>query len=211
MKDLNITKLSDSHSIAYARINYAQEQEMIKNLQNHKLDLSKLENISSDRRRIEWISIRQAALTLLGQSDDIIYDEHDKPHFLNCSHHLSISHSKDMIAISIDKRFNTGIDIQWISPKIVRLKHKFLNSKEQGRSSDDPVELSYYWSIKEALFKVYGKKDAFLKDNFEVDILSKKTDEGIAVGKICTHDLTKELNVRFKQIEDYVLAYVVNS
>ena len=102
------------------------------------------------------------------QKEDVYYDSYGKPHFKNSKNFLSISHSNEMVAVSIDQKATTGIDIQWITDKIIRIKEKFLNPKEQQITSNDPLELTYYWSIKEALFKIYGKKDAFLKENFEL-------------------------------------------
>ena len=115
-----------------------------------------------------------------------------------------------MVAISIDQNHSTGIDIQFITEKIVNIKHKFLNDREQKYTSNDPLLLTYYWSIKEALFKVYGKKDAFLKNNFEVKDLAVNSDGGTAKGLINCNNYSSEHQLRLKRLGDYVMAYTVN-
>ena len=114
---------------------------------------------------------------------DIEYDNQRKPHLLNCTQHLSISHSHHKVAISIDEKAITGIDIQIISPKIIRIKEKFLNPLEISIITDFSAKnLSLYWSVKEALFKVIiheikEKELPELDDEFAKDVDFETLDE----------------------------------
>jgi len=212
MIPLIIHKLSDTHTIAFAKINYKQEEILFNQLKELSIDLNPLKSISNLNRRMEWMAIRMGVIQLLGEQDDIIYNEENKPHLVKSPFNLSLSHSKEMIAISINKKSITGIDIQHISSNIANIKGKFLNEHELIRCSDNPIELSFYWSMKEALFKVYGKNDAFLKQNFEITqyMYDHDNNMGSAIGLIEVNEFKKELQLEFHTVEDYVIAYVVN-
>lgn len=115
-----------------------------------------------------------------------------------------------MVAVAVHQELPIGIDIQFITSKVIRIKNKFLNEEELKQCRSDAMELSLYWSCKEALFKVYGKKDAFLKSNFHIQSLTFSQDEGHATGiiQIGEHRSIHQLNLL--RIDDYVMAYSLN-
>jgi 4'-phosphopantetheinyl transferase len=43
------------------------------------------------------------------------------------SKHISISHSHDKLAIIVNEKEATGIDIELIRDKVLKIKHKFLS------------------------------------------------------------------------------------
>lgn len=207
-KEINPTK---HQKILIAEVNYQQKEELFHYLKQKKVDLSELESFTNEKRKIEWMTIRGMLSMVLPEFCDIEYDNQRKPHLFNCSQHLSISHSHHKVAISIDEKATTGIDIQHISPKIIRIKEKFLNPLEISKITNFSAKyLSLYWSVKEALFKVYGKKDIFLKDNIQVDELKFDGQKGEANGIIKTASHFSKHQLELKLIDDYVLAYLVN-
>lgn len=211
MLDYNLKDISTHHKVVYAQVDYNLENELFLKLKKNNINLGKIDEMRNIRRKLEWMSIRSILLDVHSAEDDVNYDKEGKPHFVRSNDRLSISHSHEMVAVSIHKKSITGIDIQLISDKIINIKSKFLNETEQKKTGNDPLELSCYWSIKEALFKVYGKNDIFLKANIEVSELQAHHDHWKATGIInCNqHYSTHQLHV--KRIGKYVLAYTVNS
>jgi len=208
---MNRLNVSPYHQIAYSKINYKQAKELFVQLQKSNLSLSHLSKIKNPQRKIEWMTVRKMLLELHPESGDVCYDQHGKPHFLTGNDYLSISHSHEMVAISVNRKKSTGIDIQLISDKVIRIKGKFLSEAEQLIAGNDALELCCYWSCKEALFKVYGKKDGFLKSNFIIDQLNFNQHSGSASGLIQIHGNTSEHRLKLIRIENYIMAYVVNS
>ena len=204
-------EISENQSIFYADVKYDRLDVLFKALLKNKNNLSRLEKMTNDRRKSEWMTIREIVLKTMGKEEDIIYDSQNKPHFKKSKKGLSISHSHHRVAIHISKEKNPGVDLQVVTPKIERIKSKFLNEKEQVKTSIDTIELTAYWSIKEALFKMYGKNDAYLKENFEVTKFQFNGKNGKAIGSINTPSMKQSFLMKFKLIDEYMLAYNVNS
>lgn len=205
-----IIRLSDHFKLAFKRVNYSNFQDLENSIKNSVFSFDEYySSITNLNRKFEWLSIRQLLIDL-GDEEDIYYDEHGKPHFTKGNAHLSISHSIDSIAVSMHSNSPHGIDLQHLTPKIKRIKKKFLRDEEiQMMDQESVEELSVYWSMKEALFKLYGKKDIFLKGNIRLNDLRKKENKFSAHGEII--NISNPISVEMEAIlmEDYVLAYTL--
>lgn len=205
-------QVSNQLKVAYAEVNYSQKEELFAFLQKNQIDLTELNTINNEARQIEWMTIRGILINCLPEFCDIEYDDHRKPHLTKCKQHVSISHSYHMVAIAIDTKEVCGIDIQHLTPKIEHIKEKFLNPTElEVCKHADEVDLTLYWSVKEALFKVYGRKDIFLKDNIAVEKIDFNGKTGSAIGQIHANGKQSTHQLELKLVNDYILAYVVNS
>ena len=135
----------------------------------------------------------------------IIYDALGKPSLDN-GWKISISHSNDFVAIIMNEYENCGIDIEKVTPKIERIKHKFLNPIDLKNI----VSLDYlilYWGAKEALYKYYGKKEVLFIENLFIN----NFDKGISSfsGEIKMPDFQKEIPMKWEKIEDFILVYTL--
>ncbi|HSC39902.1 MAG TPA: 4'-phosphopantetheinyl transferase superfamily protein [Chitinophagaceae bacterium] len=90
-----------------------------------------------------------------------------KPFLENEQYHFSISHCGNYAAAIVSTRQRVGIDIEAITPRILRVQHKFVGPAEGemlGRETSDvsrlptidPRLLTLLWSAKEVIFKWYG-------------------------------------------------------
>ncbi|MGL4597759.1 MAG: 4'-phosphopantetheinyl transferase family protein [Bacteroidia bacterium] len=162
--------------------------------------------ITHPERRAQWLATR-VLLAELHQREEIKYDENGKPFLSVTNKHLSISHSKNLIALIIDHN-PVGIDIEHISPKIERIARKFIQPTEIADAMrEDSIRKMYvYWCVKEAIYKVNGDKGVSLLQNIAVEPFSMHTDlEIIAHVRFNTYQLTRKL--RFEQFGEFMLAY----
>ena len=123
-------------------------------------DKTAFNKIASDKRKLEFLSIRVALKSLLGKEIQIKYDSEGKPHLSDQSYHISISHSNKWIAVMAHTSRNVGIDIECPSDKIQKLYQRFLSITEQKELSNgnDIRQLLLAWSGKEALYKIIGRE-----------------------------------------------------
>ncbi len=92
-----------------------------------------------------------------------------KPFLENEAFHFSISHCGDFAAAIVSTKNRVGADIEIPHNKIEKIKHKFLSAKELdivcAGDYKNHLMLTTAWSIKEAMFKWYGRGSVnFIKD-----------------------------------------------
>ena len=146
---------------------------------------------------------------LLKKDSSINYDAKGKPYLKNDTKHISITHSHDKLAIIVNEIEPTGIDIELIRDKVVKIKHKFLTNSELIEANDDPETLLIYWAAKETLYKIYGLKEVdFIKHLFVKPFTKHKL--GIIIGEINLPHFTEAFQLNYQILEDYVLVYALN-
>ena len=87
-----------------------------------------------------------------------------KPFLPDEQYHFSISHCGDYAAAIVSSTERVGIDIEMITPRVDKIKHKFLHADELAFVNNQPVDqqislLTLLWSAKEAMFKWWGSGD----------------------------------------------------
>lgn len=93
---------------------------------------------------------------------------------LNEEYHFSISHCGDYAAVIVSKDHRVGIDIELVTEKVGRIKHKFLSVEEFANiqhSTLNTQHLTLLWCCKEAVFKWYGSGGVDFKDDIHLKLL----------------------------------------
>jgi phosphopantetheinyl transferase len=204
-------QISPNYLIAHQLLDYYEYEALLEKIKNSSFSLKEFNKIKNEQRRFEWLSIRHLMIQLGFEKQDIIYDEHGKPSLLNSNNYISISHSKNRIAVGINKWNEIGIDLQKISSSIDSIKHKFLSSTELNKFKNlSELELTKAWSTKEAIFKANGKKDIYLKDNIEIIGIENRGENTLINALFKDDSQTKPYKVNAIVLKDYVLAYTLN-
>lgn len=169
------------------------------------IKLNDLPQVKNESRVNQWLTTR-LLLNLFLPDTHIIYNEKRKP-FLSNGWNISISHSGDYVAIIINKNEHCGIDIEKISHKVERIKHKFLNETDLKNITTEQ-ELTIYWGAKEALYKYYGKKEVLFIENLFIEGFTENNNS--FTGIIDMPNQKTQLNMAWEKIEDYILVYTSN-
>lgn len=144
---------------------------------------------------------------LLKKNDfKLFYSSENKPFLENEKCHLSISHSHDKLVIIINRTESTGIDIELIRDKVLKIRHKFLNDHEAAYAADNVEKLISIWAAKESLYKWYGFKNLDFKSHLSVE----NFDADLIFGKIETTGIKKKFRLVKEKMEDYVMVYILN-
>lgn len=125
---------------------------------------------------------------------------------------LSISHAGRFAAVMVSKQKRCGVDIEETHPRIIRIAPRFMNEQEWNylRYPDDFQMLMLLWSIKESVFK-YGQDEDV---EFKTDIICSPftlADEGQVTVQFTSRGISEELIVRYKLIQNYILAHLTGS
>ncbi len=97
---------------------------------------------------------------------------------------FSISHTKGFAAGIVSAEIPVGIDIEFISPRVLKIEKKFLNSQEYTlldplSEQDRIVFSSLFWSIKETVYKCWGNGGVDFAEKIRIQSFSLQ-DQGIA-------------------------------
>ena len=137
-----------------------------------------------------------------------------KPFLPNEEYHFSISHCGDYAAVIVSKDHRVGIDIELVTPKVEKIKHKFLNEEEielvNGQWSMVNGEirlLILLWCCKEAVFKWYGSGEVDFKDDIHLRPFDLNVDEGIISCEF-VKDEKFSLNIQYIFFDGLYLAWV---
>lgn len=144
--------------------------ELLHKLDKKELYIPHLKKISSENRQKEWLTVRTLLKDILKEEKEICYTESGKPYLSDNSYQISISHTKGFVAIALHPSFNVGIDIEHISPRVRKIRNRFINNIEESNidKSQEDIHLLLHWSAKETLFKILGEEGVDFKDDLHI-------------------------------------------
>lgn len=162
------------------------------------------------KREIETLGKQYLISKLLDRENvQIIYNSKGKPYLAEDSRHISLSHSHGKLAIIVNEQEPTGIDIELIRDKVLRIRHKFLSPAELAETGEDVEKLLVYWAAKESLYKIYGLKEV----DFITHLFVKPFDKhhlGTITGMIDLPGFKKAFELNYQSIDNYILVYALS-
>jgi hypothetical protein len=171
-------------------------------------EIDTLYHFKNDLRQLEWLSVRALLNNLTGKDSRIIYNEEHKPFLYDGSYNISISHSQNFTSILLSKHMKVGIDLEYMSHRINKIAHKFINRHESITcdKSLEQLHLYIHWCAKEALYKICDKKDINFKENltikpFDIDAT------GTIMGIHHNNDIYEEYVLNYLVMDNYVIVY----
>lgn len=138
-------------------------------------------------------------------------DEYGKPHLQPGNSNISWSHSGEYAAFISNQFEATGIDIEQINSRILRIQDKFCNASDVQAIHPEHVteSLLIIWAAKESMYKLYGKKEVDFRKHMTVEKFAMNT-EGKFIGRFhLQQSQTFEMEYRF--FNNYVAVWVNKS
>jgi len=139
-----------------------------------------------------------------------------KPLLIDDTFHFSVSHCGDYAAVILSTRYSVGIDVEEITPKLEKIKYKYLSEtevqifKEHDTSDNHLTLLTLFWSAKEAMFKWYGKGSVDFKKNMVISQLKFHEESGI-VNACFIKEQSTDLMIHFRFFDQLCLAWVTHT
>jgi 4'-phosphopantetheinyl transferase len=197
---LGIWNITESVEILNSLIHLTPSDEIIYN------------RMKNENRKKQWLSYRILLQHFSGKQPlEIQYNEFGKPFIKNRVHqNFSASHSRSYAAVISGTSPWVGIDIEKISPRLLRVRERFLSKKELDEFGT-PVNLEklcIFWCAKEALYKVYGIPEVDLKNDIFIHSFDYIcTTSGHFTATITKPEKNKEFTLWYIKLEDHILVY----
>ncbi len=169
----------------------------------------RLNSFRNHSRKLEWLSVRTLAKEMTGKQIRIIYNNERKPFLYDNSFNISISHSHNFTSILLSKTRRVGIDLEYMSHRISKIRHKFINESE--KITDKPEELRYHlyihWCAKESLYKICDKQELIFNKNLIIEPFVP-ADKGKLKGHITgTESFNESFELEYLRKDNYIIVW----
>lgn len=163
---------------------------------------------TNDKRKAEWLCTRSLIREMIGHNFSISYLSNGKP----LLHHpqyqkISISHSRNFVAVIVHRSREAGIDIEETSRDFSRVAQRYLSDRELKNTTGNNGLKCLYWCIKEAIFKLIEEDGIDFKKQIAIFQDAKNPDqyqaEYLANGK------GRRLNISYDFIAENCLVWVI--
>jgi phosphopantetheinyl transferase len=162
------------------------------------------QNLKNESKKQQFLASRLLLKMKFGNWKTI-KNLNGKPYPVDNLSEISITHDRGIVGL-IKSSNPCGIDIQEITPKVIRIKHKFINEKDFYSTSEKEKDLTVLWCAKETLFKINGNPNIFFKEHI---IIKESDEENILIGKIIHPEYRKDYKMKVHFIENYCLVYTL--
>ena len=166
-----------------------------------------LQKFKSDSRKLEYVATRVLLCELYGCETSIGHHDSGKPFLPEANTFITISHTQGYIAIGICPSAEIGIDIEYRSDRVQRIKNRFLSKEEIGwcslpTPSNTIEKLLLCWTAKETVYKVMNKEGVDFGSDITVHPFTPHQDEWFTATEggafsSKTHLLYYEINEHF--------------
>lgn len=151
-----------------------------------------LNTIHHPAQRIEWLACR-AAVRQLAEGQGLAYaglqkDHFGKPHLVGLPGAISLSHTGGWAAAALHRSRPVGIDIEPIRDQFRRVVPRVLSADEIAHADGDSGRLAVYWCAKEALYKLYGKRNLTFREHLHVEPFADGADTLIGHVRLLNHE-----------------------
>lgn len=207
-----VIKLEHGVGYAYAiwHISETQEELMAQSALTPK-EIKEFSTIRHDEKKKEYLAGRLTIKAILTSKDKVFKgidkDKYGKPYLVHNDCHISLSHSFPFAAGIVHSAKTVGIDIEKPQPKLKAVAQKFLSPREISETADDEKKLCIYWSAKEVLYKIYGRKQLSLCSEIKLDQFSGAEAGGSLRGMIMMPGHNQSYNLKYIDFKGYIVCF----
>lgn len=166
------------------------------------------DQISNWRKRLEWLGGRYLVSMLLREAGEEYHglekDEFGKPYPVQSNYFISLSNSYPFVAAQIHRSIPVGIDLEIPRLKMEQVVPRVLSETEKADAGGSLDKLCIYWSAKESLFKIYGKKTLMFSTEISVDPFLKSK-SGLLKGVVFASNEYLDVELDYFIEPDYIL------
>jgi len=152
--------------------------ELLEALQSKEEIGPQLKQYNTIKRQTEFLALRVLLQELGGDPCQIEYEPSGRPFLFDQSYQISFTHTKDYAAVYMHRSAPVGIDMEYPSPRIFKVRQKFMHPNEETALdlSEEEKALLLHWSAKETMFKAISEEDVEFKGHLHIRPFKVKKD-----------------------------------
>lgn len=205
-----LKKISDHSQLLIWRLDeeldFFKEQCVLTSQERRRLD-----DISFNSRKREFLCTRYLLQTYFNKNAVLAYEVDGRPILKNTTWKISISHSKTHLGILLTDMGQPGLDIELVSPRVVKISQKFVGKEEeQAFSCADPKTMTLLWSAKEATFKLLRYTAIDFKSEIEVPAFEMR-EHGMLLARFLRIACELDVALQYQFFEGNVIVWGIHS
>jgi phosphopantetheinyl transferase len=173
-------------------------------------ELEEMNYISNPQRRIERLAVRVLLNKVLGEKVYLGYHDNGRPFLQNNVANISITHTKQFVAISYNPLLDVGIDMESLARQFSAVERKALSDKERDYLTDKHrhLQLCLIWCAKEAIYKRFSENGVDFAAQMQIEKFTPKEKGKLTATYTNSERAQTELILHYELIEDHVLVWV---
>ena len=185
--------------------------ELLLNFTNLELADSVFLKYTHEKRKVEWLAARVLIKQLIGFDFSITYSNSGKPIIDHSIYkHLSISHSRDFVAIILHQHLNVGIDIEGITRNFNPIEQRYLSELELIQVNKTPKNQCIYWCDKEAIFKLVPEDGVEFRHQIQISPFNPEVEDEFSA-RFFTGTRELDYKLHFQTFSDHCLVWVADT
>jgi 4'-phosphopantetheinyl transferase len=177
----------------------------------HELESKDFLQYNYEKRKVEWMATRLLIKQLIGLNFRITYSQTGKPNLTHDRYkHLSISHSRDFVAVFIHEQLDVGLDIESITRNYNSVERKYLSDQEQIAANKNNMLQCLYWCAKEAIFKLVPDEGVEFRKQIHILPFDPKTEEQFIV-RYTSESKTEDYQLHFQIFSGHCLVWALDN
>ena len=164
--------------------------------------------IHHPQKKLEWLASRLVIKQLVEHTGvdfkGIYKDAFGKPHLSQLPFHISIAHCFPYAVGALHHTQPVGIDIERPRKKLIRIRDRFLNDIEAARAGSNLQLLCQYWTGKEVIYKIYGRKKLVFRDHIHINLSNGNSD--LSMGFINYDQVKHRYHISIQEFEGHYIA-----
>lgn len=166
------------------------------------------DGLTNPLKRLEFLAVRSLIKALLNHwgvaFEGLRKDPFGKPSLIGPDFEISLSHSYPFVAAIIHRNKKVGIDLEQPKPKLLRIAPRILAWDELLDAGENITKHCVYWCAKEALIKIYGKKDLVFAKNLLITPFDMAA-QGHIIGRILANNTETAIPLEYIVSDNFVL------
>ena len=209
---LYLTKELDNDAKIYVWQITESEEELLASTPVPDDELEELTFITSEARRREFLATRALLNEIFEEKVYLGHHENGRPYLQNLAMEISITHSKEFVAIILHPSDGVGIDIESLDRDFSAVERKALSEDELEDLGDHnrTLQLAIYWCAKEAVYKRMSISGVDFAEQIEIDRFNPH-DEGRIYATFFYKDGNEvELELEYMVFANHVMVWLVD-
>ena len=203
-------KLENEATIAVWQITETEEE--LVNLSATPADeMEEISFIRSEALRKQKLAVRALLNELFEDKVYLSHHDNGKPYLENMVTNISITHTKDFVAVILHDEEDVGIDMESLDRDFSAVEKKALSEDEIEDIDDDRKneQLTIYWCAKEAIFKRVSVYNVNFSEQIEVERFHPRGEGELEATFIHKDGYEEEFDLSYMVFAGHVLVWVV--